>query len=237
MLWQVLGYNLTSPSPDFAVYLLQIIGAYWVVELAADQGQCATDGVLRSWAILLVVAVSVTIKLSFLGFAAGLLLALVALRFGQPALRWESIRKVASLATVIAVSTVGVWMLRGVLLSGYPAYPLPFLGLPVDWAASPEEVLDQFNMLRAWGWVPNVHWKEVLDNWDWFAPWIKHLASNRFVVVQPFALVGAATLIIVLRQVRHQPIRERIDALWPILLPPVTGTVYWLVSAPAARPR
>jgi hypothetical protein len=55
---------------------------------------------------------------------------------------------------VASVVVVAVWMAHGVVLSGYPLYPWPYLGLDVDWRVPSEvarELADYTIALQRWG--------------------------------------------------------------------------------------
>ncbi len=75
----------------------------------------------------------------------------------------------------IAVTGVllGLWMLRGALLSGCVAYPLPqscIAALP--WTVSQSQVQNEFVGIKSWARTPHrIDYENVMNNWRWVGPW------------------------------------------------------------------
>lgn len=93
-----------------------------------------------------------------------------------------------------AVSAV-IWMARNIVLTGWPIFPLPVLGLPVDWLMSAESLLDLSQAVTGWarspgaGYLAAVH----MDFGTWFLPWLgRNIQSKVFwiVAILPF-IVGS----------------------------------------------
>ena len=68
---------------------------------------------------------------------------------------------------IAVVALIGLsWMIRGVVTSGYVAYPSTFGSLPVDWKMPEEDVKIEADWVYAWGRAPNTQAKDVVGKWD-----------------------------------------------------------------------
>ncbi len=112
----------------------------------------------------------ITIKLSFA--ALGVMACIVT------SIRWLALRKEwklpkstrCLLALPVALAVLLIWMGRGIILSGYPAYPTTFGALNVDWRVPPKQVVELTRTIAAWGRTPYQPPDEVLSDWDWLLP-------------------------------------------------------------------
>ncbi|MBT2558205.1 hypothetical protein J7E24_10450 [Hymenobacter sp. ISL-91] len=89
------------------------------------------------------------------------------------------------------------WLVRNLVLSGYPAYPLPGLpGLPVDWRIPPDLVLVEqrliTNMARD---LPRANWYGPTDTtWQWLPRWWQQEWLNSPVTMVLLLLAAVAPL-------------------------------------------
>jgi hypothetical protein len=100
-----------------------------------------------------------------------------------------------------------LWMAHGVLLSGYPLYPLPVLGVPVDWKLPeviPRALSEYTFATHEWG---AVRVKAGLLHVGWAREWLeKRLTYNRIFVVPALAfLTGWMALLV--QRLRRRPVR------------------------------
>jgi len=65
------------------------------------------------------------------------------------------------------------YVVRNIILSGWPLYPLPVLGLNVSWAVPYEKVLEVFQVIKAWAILPGASYYKVLGLpfTKWFPGW------------------------------------------------------------------
>lgn len=232
---QSVGYNVTSPSPDFGVVVLQIITTYWAAQFAFCRDEVLSHAPLYVVGLAFTAVVGITVKLSFLGFATGVAFVLLSIGIMNPSRSHDTQRRLIAYTVLAALFALGTWMVRGVILSGYPVYPIPVARIPVEWAAPVAEARDQFNMLRAWGRVPNVHWSRVFGNWEWFGPWLREFSSRPTQTILPLGLTSLAVLATLLQYTFVRDARKRDWVRWACLLPPGIGAAYWLLTAPDIR--
>jgi hypothetical protein len=130
---------------------------------------------------------------------------------------------------------VGPWLARGIITSGYPAYPATIGAFDVDWRVPRERAVNEANWIRSWARRPGVHWSEVLGNYRWLRPWLAETMTLKFDVLFPLALaaVGGLGIAGAAYGRRGGPGLGRRSFLF--LLPHAASLVYWFVTAPDKR--
>ena len=131
----------------------------------------------------------------------------------------------------------GVWVVRGVLLSGYPLYPADLLPLPVDWRVPAEQIAGE----EAWITMSarNLNSNVIYAGTSWILPWLRGVIVRGDPFVQltlPLALAAGFGGFIwaSAHRARHtSPLWSPtwVRAIWPL----GTGVVFWLASAPHTR--
>jgi hypothetical protein len=206
-------------GPDFLCVALL---TYWF--LIALQVSPGADGSNTDYALLVIIGTCApTVKLS----AAPI----VALTLLGAALAWKSgwvQKRVLGLSAFL----FGVWLLRGVLLSGCALYPVRqscIFALP--WAVKPEQVTWHSIAIQSWARSPGVFdYHAVLSSWDWFQPWCSAVLKEP---IFRFGAVGAvAFLLSPLGLLIHGSRHLRAYALAGFLAVCITG---WFFSAPDVR--
>jgi hypothetical protein len=222
-----LDVNLTSPSPDIAVYTIGLV-------LAGECLRFLTTG--RRFADLaalaFVIGCTPPLKLSLGGLAAG-----TAVVAGLAWLRRRPERDVAlprAVATLAAIALLGpgVWMFRGVVLSGYPLYPSTLFAVPVDWAVPRETVVAEAKLIRYWNGVEGWWWAAWRDP-AWLVRWLPTLDWLRLDVLLPLGIATAAALVAIV----HRLVRGRAARALPaaIVVPTLASIAYCIAAAPRAR--
>ncbi|MCI0432023.1 MAG: hypothetical protein L0271_00035 [Gemmatimonadetes bacterium] len=141
-----------------------------------------------------------------------------------------------SLALAASVLLIGTWLVRGVVLSGYPLYPLRVLAFPVEWSVPAEQAAAESAWIRffAWTWHEPGMYNAVDPVWlcrpaSLIRPWLRSLfrADVLWQVVVPATLaVGLA-----LSGLRHGLAGSgRIFAAWMAAL--ILASAAWLALAP-----
>ncbi len=228
--------NLTSPSPDFPVFVLGLVLSGQLIALL---GESFARMNVRLWEIMLLAAGGTTVKLSFapLGVAVALLAAAAWLRraWPSPHRAWQ----VMAIAVFLAASGIVPWMVRGIILSGYPAYPSTFGGAPVEWRVPPEAVIAEADFINPWKAVRAPWWRASLDL-RWLGTWLRSLGWIERGVLLPLAIAAGAWLWgavgagwRLLRAGDTRGGRKRISTA--ILLPPLAAIGACFIMAP--RPR
>ncbi len=215
-----LGHDLSSASPDLPVACLE---AAIASELAGwIEGGLAVELVP---AVAFLTAALVTIKLSAVGFAVGVGLSILLGLVRQPG------RRVWLATTAAGFVLLLPWIIRGVILSGYPAYPSTLAAFHVDWRIPTLLTIEEANYVLAWGRRPGVPWQKVLGSSDWIEPWLGSVVLLNREVLIPFVLGVITLAVAAVRSVlRRSGLR-----FWRLLLPPTVELVWWLLSSPDPR--
>jgi hypothetical protein len=222
---------LSSPTPDVPVFLLQLVVAAELLRLLGMPR--AGPGPSRSLlGITLLVAAGTTVKLTFAVYGA-LVLAVAGIAWvvrGRPRAGAAIMRTPAACALVLAI-VLGPWLVRGVVLSGYPLYPAPILGLDVDWRMPRSVVVHEEGLVQG-----HARLSPEWEDWGWVSRWaseVWHVA--RAVLLLPGVLfVLAVGIALAGRLVRAGPPGRRATR-WPALLPATGALVFWFFSAPSWR--
>lgn len=231
--------SLSSPSPDTASTLLQLIVFLHLWRLV-DHRQFSRSRVFKTKFIIILAATAVTVKLSNLALGTLTALAAVFICFRCCSGPYRELLKKFRFAALFAVASLMVWSGRGVIESGYPLFPSTALQVNTDWSVPVKKAQSTANWVYSWARKPSVHWRKVLGNWDWFAPWLRNIATSdhhRIEVVYPFCtsllilLIGA-----LLPFIRFGRRPSSSVAIYYLLLLPVTGgLVFWFFTAPDPR--
>ena len=139
-------------------------------------------------------------------------------------------RKRALILASIGLSCVLAipWVIRGVVLSGYPFFPSSAFAFPVDWRV-PREIADLIaHFGRSWARLPHASFGET-DGIHWMVPWFGMAIRNR-VDFQIPALFSLAGLVLALK---HGTFKN-LSRFW-LLVPSLGGLVFWFLLAPAFR--
>lgn len=220
------GKHTTSFAPDLAGVLLSTVIAIVLVdlclELRIDQPRKSGTTVAL---IALVAATAITVKLSLI--VLGFFVTLTAIWLSHAGLR------TALLAAAIFAIAVVPWSVRGLLLSGYPAYPAQVGAFDATWRVPSELAQDEHNNIVAWARKPHVPAEDVLGNFNWVGPWaVRQLADVAGVSLPLFIALGCAFAFLRLHRRESAFVGPRPPRLWPAALPFVAMLLFLVVTAP-----
>ena len=125
--------------------------------------------------LALMASAVVCVKLTAAPFATGViaLASLAALR--DPREQAVSVRQLFA-AMVLPVLLVGTWLVRGVILSGYPMYPVRLLAAPVEWRVPVEQAGAEA------GWVlmsaRYLNTNRIGVGFDWLSMWVGDILTR-----------------------------------------------------------
>ena len=225
-------YQGASTSYDKPLVILGIvIGAHICKMLFNKDSQDKIN--YQAFQIIFLSAIGVSIKLSFIAF--GLTASLIALSkiFFFKA---QTHPKIQNPMTFVFISGMLLllfmpWMLRGVLLSGYIAFPATLGSFNVKWKMPPDRVESVVKLIKHQARDPKFNYEQVFESWDWFIPWIKKvLRSNNILETLIITLVGVS-LAFFYRKIRDPDFAS--DLLF--LSPAIFSIIFWLLSAPDER--
>lgn len=226
-------HYISSMSPDFVVFALGIVASGELLRLlgATRHGGAETDGLLLSVALL--AAAGISVKFSFLFFAAvsgGVALFAWARLPREEAKVGDSPRRRTLLWAGFGVAAILLpWVARGIILSGYPAFPSSAGGLPVSWRVPRVLVDGEMHWICGWARKPGVFWAETVGNWDWLPGWLERLPRA---FPQPLLITLFALAYLAGAPRGATPGRLR---SWPILLPATASLAFWFLMAPDPR--
>jgi hypothetical protein len=237
----VLGYlalssdGFSSPTPDLAATLLQLSMFLIFLRSVSEWTPSRETSHFATTALSLLAATAITVKLSTVAFSATMLVACVLFETYRPVRQPSAARSAARLAPAALI--IGVWMLRGVILSGCALYPVTIGCLRTGWAVPIDRVMDDANWAYSWAREPGVDWRLVLGNWHWLGSWMNREARD--VVGFVFPVVASLVTVLSALALRLYASRKsgspvgRSDLI--ILIPVAAGILFWFFTAPDPR--
>jgi len=230
IVWAFNSGCLSSPTPDAPVFLLGLVLLGELLGMVCRQGETVPESELQACVMTvgLLASIGLVCKVSYVvpGFLAFAVSLIVARRQG---LRDPICRKSMIWILVLSSLILIPWAIRGVMLSGYPAYPLSLFSLPVEWRIPLESLRRETEWIKCWARLPGSAPGDALGTWTWVWPWLMRLTRIHAVdVIMPLS-VGLAGLVLAWRS----SFLPRI-AYWVLLIP--LGTiVFCLATAPDPR--
>jgi len=245
LLDQVLSKYVSSPSPDLSVFGLGMLLAWHFLDVLeprrsgaqgteTPQGRAKEDD-FTLFSLVLLGSVGVTVKLSLLVPAALTCFIAIAVWWRRRPLGARLRILCVLLAT--GLLTQGVWMGRGIVLSGYPLFPSSVAGAPVEWRVPPQVGENLAAIIRAYhrDWNPDM--AATLSNWQWLSGWLAKQASRgqRFHALVPLTFALLCLAASVWGWLRRG--KERRPALWQglFLFPHLGGLLFWFYMGPSTR--
>lgn len=230
MLQQALLPDIASLSPDLPIFALTaVLTGQFLAFLEWRDGQ-GREANFAIFALVVPALIGVTVKLSFAAFAGALIPLTLAvwLRRASPERR-KTLAWIGGAAALILVP----WLARGVILSGYPAYPITAGALPVAWRVPEATAISQSDWIRSWARQPEARPEDTLNSWDWLRPWLDRLLLMYDVGAALCFACAAGVILLAGRVLRR--VRPTGHGLWPVLLPPAVSLIAWFFTAPAYR--
>jgi hypothetical protein len=223
-------------SNDLAIYSLGVVIALQLCRLLFNSGSEDEDNWLV-FTILVLTAAGITVKLSFTGLGSlSVLVASLKLVFDRYRRR-EKLLIPKDLTWLISIFILGSWILRGYILSGFPAYPSTFGGMDVVWRVPAEQAASLARVIASWGRQPGTPPEETLGNWNWLLPKLKKGLARLPEFILPMVLFVLGLEIYLYRK-RANPEDSALPPLSRLvcfLLPPLCGLAFWFFTSPNIR--
>jgi hypothetical protein len=219
---------IRSPTPDFAIVLLQIQLFICLIVLIKP-GQVVTDERLTHIVLCFFVACFIfTVKISALSFPFAAIVVVLPLVRRLP----TSSRQVLIRTGALCIGFLCVHVARGYVLSGAPLFPSSIGALWIlPWAMLPENVQGEADWIYSWARTPGANPSVVLGNWDWFGPWSARLPKS-FVFMLSSGLVMLGLNILMLTRMRRE---DRLFAPYALYTPLILAMAFWFFTAPDYR--
>jgi hypothetical protein len=235
ILFMVAHSNISSPTPDLASSILQILLVIQFSRFLEEAGSGQSD-TARIFYLFILSAIAITVKLSNGFFVLTICLILAVIRWKD---RRESLRdKLVDLGRLAAIPILilAIWSVRGILFSGCPAYPSTEGCVNAGWSVPVESVKSEADWIYSWARMPGSTPDKVLASWSWVAPWIQErISRDQTTVLLPLAvsLVFALACILLLLGV---PSARKVNPFAYLLpVPVISGLIFWFFSAPDVR--
>ena len=229
-----LRQDVRSLSTDAAVCAVLFAATRVLFDALAHPAEARDERWRRMAMVLLLFTAAVTVKLSAAGVAAAsVLVALWSLsRRGDARLAsWSQVSRWVAPSVVLLVG----WLVRGVLLSGYPLYPAALFPMSVDWRVPAEQVAGE----AAWITMSarNLNTNVIYPGMSWVLPWIRGVVLRG----DPFVQLTLPTLLIAGCSGAALWTRRRMSGppwhpSWrtgPLAIG--AGLAFWLATAPHTR--
>lgn len=230
---------VASPSPDLPIFVLGIVLSSELLYFFSKTDSPPRENRFRVFLIIVLAAIGITIKLSFLILGGvALLLAIGVWFIKERSLDNSKIRGLVACLIVSLGLILLPWMIRGVILSGYIAYPSTIGAFKVDWLIPRDQVIDEANWIYSWARLPGRSYNEVLANWHWIKPWFFKIMAkplSRFDMLVPLTLAIGSCVLALYYRVTSKAAWTRQGIRWLILLPPAASIIFWFLTAPDIR--
>lgn len=235
---EVNNFNISSPSPDMLIFVLSLVLAMEFLDLLLAPAAALRGLRWRVPRLVLLGMAGITVKLNFLvlgGATAALGVAVAAVRLARrqgarPALL------LAGRSICLGVLILLPWMSRGVILSGYPLYPLHQVSVPVPWRVPKVAVLEEASVIHGFARDPFEEMRPwPIPDWRWFRVWALYTVEfSRFHAVLPIALVAFA-FGVTLHQRRRGVVAANARSMALFMSLPCAALAFWFISAPHPR--
>jgi hypothetical protein len=118
-----------------------------------------------------------------------------------------------------------IWIVRNIIQSGYPFFPLPWLALPLDWTMLFPQVLGNYNAVLGWARMAGANYLLSLENgfWYWFKPWLIDNLRNT-----TLGIMVICSVVLWWAALRKQKTLTLVYLFFWSLL----SVLYWFYSAP-----
>lgn len=233
LLKQAFNVNISSPSPDLPIFILGFCLSTHLLAFLENTKSTSKEAGYALFFITTLAVVGITIKLYFFVLGAVTwLLALMVWFIRRNSQYRLSDKKTITWVVAVALTALIPWMIRGVILSGYIAFPIPVGSFPVEWRLSYASIVNIANCVQNWARTLGVQYNKVLENWEWFRPWVIRITRNWIDIRIPLFLTLAGCFLILFYR-RYS--RDIYKALWLFLLPAVASFIFWFFTAPTIR--
>lgn len=227
--------DLSSPTPDTAASILQILIFIYFVR-AIDEKRSTPNDIAQMIFILVVSATLMTIKLSSSFFVLSICIILFLIKRQSFSISQKQLPRLLTKLISVPILIISIWSLRGILLSGCPAYPSTAGCINAHWSVPIASVKNEAAWIYSWARAPKQTPAKVLNSWNWLVPWFYRVIwGNKFTVVYPL-LIFTAGIITGFVSYARQPSFQKTNRIWFLVFTPVLiGLLFWFCLAPGIR--
>ena len=235
ILEEALAANISSPSPDLPIFILGVVASRQLLVLLANSQYPRRETGFAVFFLMALASIGITVKLSFLalGWLTSLLALVVWFARSDRENRTGDRRTLTWVTTCVALVLVP-WMIRGIILSGYIAYPNVMGSFPVEWRIPRSQAAAVAQDIQDWARQPDYVDKEVLANWRWLVPWAHRMFTSGAVII-PLLLTLAGCFFTLFYRVMKNRDAKVSGVQWLFLVPSVASLLVWFMAAPDPR--
>ena len=234
---------ISSPSPDMSIYILGILVSAKLLAFLEEQNHIERENEYNIFFILTMAALGITIKLSFFAFSVTSLILLFLFCLIKDIKKKEKnrIKKILFIYVFCLGIALIPWMIRGIILSGYIAYPSTFGTLPVDWCIPYTNVIGMAKGARNWALTLGGQLNKELENWNWVIPWMSRMfkIENRYftihITIPLFLIFINSILIFFSKYLKKYSAHNMKKNIWLFLLPSACAILFWFSTIPEPR--
>jgi len=232
-----LGGDISSPTPDFAVFAIGIAAFVMLVQkleiIRDDEPSHRSSTLILS----MLLATGCTMKLSFALFGVTVASVLLFSDWNQYSSPKQGKTKWVLLTLSGAFLFWGIpGALHSIVLSGYPAFPSTLLAWPVDWRLPLTEAQATADWVRSWARTPGMHYREVLSSWSWLGPWWQRTSALPGVYLPLlFTALGGLGFGVAWWRPRTRAYSANTGGWRLPFVPVIGGLIFWFFTAPDPR--
>lgn len=220
--------SLSAPTPDTAIAIIQIymftcLIRFFITHRNTNQVDFELLAMMIFFAYFIV-----TVKMSALIFAVGVLLILLPFVWRLTKAQYKILIQISCICLLFLCAH----LVRGYILSGVPLFPSTvgaIWGLP--WAMLPFNVEGEAIWIYSWARLPGALPAEVLGNWTWFKPWLANLSRFARVMLLIDACLLLANIFVL---IRTRNFRQDLG-LYSLYIPLLSALIFWFFTAPDFR--
>ncbi len=224
---------LTDPVVDLLGFLSMIA----LLDFLQDRRTGCASSEYHFQRLAIIILAGFTVKQSFVpfGLAAGSFAMLVWVRrVRSPELPRRLARSLAPIA-IAGCALILPWMARGVVTSGYIAYPQTFGRLDLYWAIPVEQLRQRQTNMTANTRLRGADREMTLSTWEWLGPWMRNLLGNVMPTLLPMLITGAGLACYALGRWRtREAKREEKMSPWA-LAPLLMSLAIWFFTFPEPK--
>ena len=229
--------GITHFLTDTVVDLVGFLCMAYLLDFLQDWIPRESDKQYLILRLALLVLVGFTIKQTFIVFGLAVAATVVFLWLKRGAYRRDRERAVRLLRLTMIMAGVMIvpWLARGVVSSGYIAYPQTVGRVNVDWAIPHEQLLNRQRAMSTNTRIRGGVQAEVLGSWDWLGPWLQKFARNVMPTMLPSIISAGALGLYAAGRLRN---RGKARARGPGLLalaPLLIMLIFWFFTFPEPK--
>jgi hypothetical protein len=231
-IYTLLTVNISSNSPDIASACLQIHLYLCFASFLAETEEKTRWSAFGTLLVLAALSLSIKLSSAFLvATISALAVAVMIVRVGPAIIAHKQIL----LAVLAAAAIFLPWVLRGIVVSGYPFFPSSTLGGPFAWRIPDSAVSHFYNITVYWARQPYYDLEKVRTGFAWVPEWFQRNWQLKDQFEKPLILCSVWTLLLALLAWKWKDLRKNVIRLSLMILPVLVSLLIWFFTAPEPR--